>query len=121
LEAPEASGEERKKLAKAWWGMWEGSEREGGEEGGVEASNPLEEGAKPVMSPSPLESSPPGGVEEPLSEEALRVLEKLAGVSLFEDLLAATHMDSASLSAVLCELELGGRVVQKPGKRYERV
>jgi predicted Rossmann fold nucleotide-binding protein DprA/Smf involved in DNA uptake len=35
-------------------------------------------------------------------------------------LLASTRMDSASLSTVLCELELLGRVVQRPGKRYER-
>jgi DNA protecting protein DprA len=58
---------------------------------------------------------------EALSPEACLVLEQLKAPTLFEDLLASARMDSAGLSAVLCELELLGKVVQRPGKRYERV
>ena len=58
---------------------------------------------------------------EILSEEARHVLEQLKTECLFEELLATTGMDSAGLLGVLCELELSGRVVQKPGKRYARL
>ncbi|MCL2178467.1 MAG: DNA-protecting protein DprA [Proteobacteria bacterium] len=60
-------------------------------------------------------------VGEGLSDEAHHIWAQLAKATLFEELLAATHMESAALASALCELELLGRVVQKPGKRYERV
>ncbi|MHB8873920.1 MAG: DNA-processing protein DprA [Myxococcaceae bacterium] len=41
--------------------------------------------------------------------------------SSFEDLLAATAISSGALSSALCELELLGVVLQRPGKRFERV
>ena len=39
----------------------------------------------------------------------------------FEDVLAATRIQSGALASALCELELLGLVVQRPGKRYEKV
>lgn len=39
----------------------------------------------------------------------------------FEDVLAATRLPSGRLASALCELELLGLVVQRPGKRYEKV
>jgi DNA processing protein len=39
----------------------------------------------------------------------------------FDDVLAHSQLEAATLTSALCELELVGLVVQKPGKRYERV
>jgi DNA processing protein len=85
-----------------------------------------EEGCSPVESFSPACEGGAGqwGEEaafDALGEEARQVLAQLEETRLFEELLASTRMDSASLSAALCELELSGRVVQKPGKRYARI
>jgi len=55
-----------------------------------------------------------------LSPAALLLWELLQTPASLEDLLAASRMDSADLAQALCELELLGRVEQKPGKRYER-
>ena len=38
----------------------------------------------------------------------------------FEDVLHATQLPSGALASALCELELLGLVVQRPGKRYEK-
>jgi predicted Rossmann fold nucleotide-binding protein DprA/Smf involved in DNA uptake len=39
----------------------------------------------------------------------------------FQSLLSEIGGLSSTLTGALCELELAGRVVQWPGKRYERV
>jgi DNA processing protein len=39
----------------------------------------------------------------------------------FDQLLDATRISSGALTSALCELELVGLVVQRPGKRYERI
>jgi len=84
---------------------------------GGQAKPPKEkEGEKEKKEEAPLRPDE----ADALSPEALRVWKQLQTQASFEELLAATRMDSAGLSNALCELELLGKVEQKPGKRYER-
>jgi len=79
----------------------------------------------PLLPPSPAPPAAPAPLSpaqaQALSPAALLVWEHLKEAAVFEALLAATRMDSAGLSEALCELELLGRVAQRPGKRYERI
>lgn len=70
--------------------------------------------------------APPAG--RPLAMEALSGEARAAHAHLvpgeprdFEALLSEIGGSSGTLTGALCELELAGRVVQLPGKRYERV
>ncbi len=57
-----------------------------------------------------------------LSPDAQRAFEVLGRAPRsFEQIRAATSIVSGSLTSALCELELVGLVVQRPGKRYERI
>jgi DNA protecting protein DprA len=72
-------------------------------------------------------SAPPPAQAVPVqwgdvSAEARQVFDHVQREPLtFEDVLAAAKMPSAALASALCELELLGLVVQRPGKRYEKV
>ncbi|MGQ0507834.1 MAG: DNA-processing protein DprA [Myxococcaceae bacterium] len=57
-----------------------------------------------------------------LSANAVTAYEALAATRRsFEEVLADTALGSGALTSALCELELKGLVIQRPGKRYERV
>ncbi|HZH02903.1 MAG TPA: hypothetical protein VEY30_03900, partial [Myxococcaceae bacterium] len=57
-----------------------------------------------------------------LSEESRKAYEALSREpQSFEVILAKSGLPSAALTSALCELELFGRALQHPGKRYERV
>jgi DNA processing protein len=72
-------------------------------------------GAARRRTPTPAEM-------EALSADARRVYGTVSSPALeFEEVLAATDLPPATLTSALCELELKGLVVQRPGKRYERL
>ena len=75
---------------------------------------PIERGARPPGDLLDLEA---------LSSEARAVHARLprGAARDFEALLSEIGGPSGTLTGALCELELAGRVVQLPGKRYERV
>ncbi|HEY8206653.1 MAG TPA: DNA-processing protein DprA [Myxococcaceae bacterium] len=77
------------------------------------------------LRPAERSAPPPGSrvAVEALSSEARAVHAHLVpGEAVgFEALLSEIGGRSGTLTGALCELELAGRVVQWPGKRYERV
>ena len=90
--------------------------------------SPLPEKGRRSRGPAAVEAPPPAAADalsaaeaDALSAQARLVWGLLQGAALFEELLAACGMDSAGLSEALCELELLGKVAQRPGKRYERI
>lgn len=70
----------------------------------------------------PLGSSTAPAQEAELSDVARRAYAALERTPLvFEDLLDKSGVSSGELTSALCELELAGLVLQRPGRRYERV
>ncbi len=79
---------------------------------GLDASPKVQVNAQPT----PCESI------ETLSLRARALLETLSKEPRdFDDLLSTAGLDSGALSGALTELELSGHVVQRVGRRYERV
>ena len=59
--------------------------------------------------------------QAPLSDRAAAVLSALRPEPLgMDDLLETVSLGPADLSAGLVELELAGRCIQRPGRRYEK-
>ncbi|MBI3185776.1 MAG: DNA-protecting protein DprA [Myxococcales bacterium] len=57
-----------------------------------------------------------------LSSEAQAAYAALERTPLdFEDVLTRSKVESGALTSALCELELSGLIVQRPGRRYEKV
>lgn len=57
-----------------------------------------------------------------LSPEARQAYEAMSRrPQRFDEVLAATGVDSGALVSALCELEISGLVLQRPGKLYERI
>lgn len=79
----------------------------------VGASGHLSSGPSPVGEKPDLDT---------LSAQARVAYAALVRIPLdFEDLLARTRLASGSLTSALCELELAGLIVQRPGRRYEKI
>lgn len=84
------------------------------------SARPAEKAAaeeRPEAHASAVAAEPQAAVPEGEAAEALRLLQE--GPLHVDDLAARLHVRSASLAALLLQLELAGRVRRLPGARYE--
>lgn len=89
---------------------------------GFEAATASNEQAPEAM---PEQAAPPASMQaslDDLSEPARSTYLALPRAPrTFEEVLDGTALDAAALTSALCELELFGFVVQRPGKVYEKL
>jgi len=74
------------------------------------------------LDPGQVQAPPAPVVDEALSEQARVVLSVLGrSPRVFEEVKGACGLASGAVTSALCELELLGLVLQRPGKVYEKV